>query len=86
LDDDVDLAYTCINEGIRILKPGGALSIGPLMSGDITKRQAESEEIILSRLEKRKDITAIALGPIQKPLFAFQDISRMGKLTIIKND
>lgn len=85
LDDDLDLAQVCINEAIRVLKPGGILSVGPLMSGDITKRQAASEVEILSRLDKRNDIKFIVKTPIQKPLFGFQDIPRMGKLSIIKN-
>lgn len=84
LDDNVELAYACVNEGIRVLKPGGILSIGPLMSGDITIRQAKSEEEILSRLDERKDITLIVRNPLRRPLFGHRDISRMGKLTIIK--
>ena len=84
LDDNVGIAYTCINECIRVLKPGGTLSIGPLLSGDITKKQAESEREILSRLRRRRDITIIVQDPFRKPLFgSFQDISRLGKLTII---
>ncbi len=85
LDDDVDLAYACINEGVRVLKPGGILSVGPLMSGDITKRQAVAEEEILNRLDERTDITFIVKDPARKSLFGLpHDISRMGKLTIVK--
>lgn len=85
IDDDVDLAYSSINEGIRVLKPGGILSIGPLKSGDITRRQAVSEEEILSRLDKRVDIKLVIKNPVRKQLFCAQDISRMGKLTIVKS-
>lgn len=85
LDDDVDLAYSSINEGVRVLKPGGILSVGPLMSGDITKKQAVAEKEILNRLDERTDIIFIVKNPVRKPLFGPpQDISRMGKLTIVK--
>lgn len=86
IDDDVDLAYQSIIEGIRVLKPRGILSIGPLMSGDITQRQAESEREILARLEERDDIMIVIKSPERRPLFdPLQDISRVGKLTIIKS-
>lgn len=85
LDDNVDLAYASISEGVRLLKPRGILSIGPLMSGHITKRQAASEEEILSKLEGRNDIALVVRNPLRRPFFGYQDISRMGKLTIIKN-
>lgn len=86
IDDDLDLAYQSIVEGIRILKPGGIFSIGPLMSGDITEKQAVSEAEILSRLDARDDIVPIVRNPYRKPLFGPpQDISRMGKLTIVKS-
>ena len=85
IDDDVDLAYASISEGIRVLKPGGILSVGPLKSGAITKRQAASEEEILSRLTERSDIITIVKNSDRKPLFGLpQDISRVGRLTVIK--
>jgi ubiquinone/menaquinone biosynthesis C-methylase UbiE len=84
IDDDVSLAYASINEGIRVLKPGGILSIGPFKSGDITKRQAKAEEEILNRLDDRRDIKFEVKNPDRKPLIGKQDISRMGKLTIVK--
>lgn len=86
IDDDVDLAYASINEGIRVLKPNGILSIGPLMSGYITKVQAESEAEILRRLSDRNDIMIFVKRPDKKSLFGPSlDISRMGRLTIIKS-
>ena len=86
IDDDVDLAYQSILEGIRVLKPGGILSVGPLMSGAITKRQATSELEILARLEERDDILIVIKSPERRFIFGPpQDISRMGKLTIVKS-
>lgn len=86
LDDDVDLAYKSVNEGLRVLRPGGILSIGPLKSGDITQAQAQSENEILERLLGRQDIEVQVKRPERKPLFSPPlDISRMGKLTIIKS-
>lgn len=86
IDDDVDLAYQSIDEGIRVLKPRGILSIGPLMSGDITQRQAVSEVAILEKLDKRDDILPIVRNPYRKPNFGPPlDVSRQGKLTIIKS-
>lgn len=85
IDDDLDLAYQSINEGLRVLKPGGVLSIGPLKSGQITPVQAQSENEILERLLGRQDIEVYLKRPERRPFFASpQDISRMGKLTIIK--
>ena len=86
IDDDVDLAYQSINEAVRILKPGGILSVGPVQSGDITEIQAKSEEEILKRLDERRDVITFFQPAERKTLFRPPlDISRQGKLTIVKN-
>lgn len=86
IDDDVDLAYQSISEGIRVLKPGGIISLGPLKSGSITKKQAESEDEILARLDKINNIILYVKNSNQKSVFGPPlDISRLGRLTIVKS-
>ncbi|HYM65482.1 MAG TPA: class I SAM-dependent methyltransferase [Candidatus Sulfotelmatobacter sp.] len=85
VDDDVDLAYQSIDEAVRVLKLGGILSVGPLQSGQITTRQAAAEHTILGILGKRDDITTYVLTPERRAFFGSQDISRQGKLTVVKN-
>lgn len=86
IDDDLDLARDSIDEAIRVLRPEGILSVGPLMSGHITKKQAKSEGEIIKELEKRTDVITYVRKPFHQGVFSPPiDISRQGKLTIVKN-
>jgi SAM-dependent methyltransferase len=85
LDDDFNLAMQSIDEAIRVLKPGGILSVGPLMDGDITPLQSENELRILDKLEDKDNIAIYVRNPRPKRLTWISSPSQTGKLTLIKN-
>lgn len=85
IDDSLDLATMAINESIRVVKPGGVISIGPYKSAAITKLQAQNEEKIINKLQQRDDISVFVKNPYKQAVFSSsQDISRVGRVIIEK--
>lgn len=62
-DHDLDLLRLNVEEGIRVLKPGGILRLGPFQQGDLSNLQKASQAHIVESLKNREDVLVFAKQP-----------------------
>lgn len=86
MDKDVEVAQSCMDEAIRVLKPGGILQVGPLFDVQFTQEQKTNQQALLEILAARRDIDMeVRLPRGLRTLISSGSVSDMGKITIIKN-
>lgn len=83
MDEDVDLLRASVAEAIRVLKQGGTLQIGPLMSGHITDEGKKDQAALLDELKKREDLIVYA-GHSLYPVEPSERYRQLRKLMVRK--
>lgn len=83
MDEDPELLRASLLEALRIIKEGGTLQAGPLMSGDITEEGKKNQRVILDELRAREDLVVYA-GHGLYPVEPSQRYRQLRKLMIRK--